>query len=98
MKSRSELDGQPRTASFEVTSPCPHERVDLEVSERIQKHLPIRITVHWPAGKPHYNTGSPVCEGAHYRLTDEALRMVSVLRLKTADVVWVCEHMGRLVE
>jgi len=92
LKSRAELDRTPRTVFFEITGWCQGEKVDPVLREQAERQFPIRITVHWPPGEPNYATSSK-CDGAHYLLTDAAL-----IATGRSGRVWVCEHMGRLVE
>lgn len=93
MKSRAQLDREPRTVSFEVTQICPFECTSPERAEQYKSRFPLRISVHWNPGAPMYPSGVPKCDGKHYQISDESL-----IALGREPRVWVCEHMGRFIE
>ncbi len=89
LRTRAEIDAEPRTAQFLVTATCPIE------GGESPKPLPIHATVEWPPQLEPRNYSHEMCEGQHYRLTRESAERDFGIQIGRA---WVCEHMGSICE
>lgn len=85
MKSRVELDKEPRTGQFVIERDCPQGFGKLQM-------LPLTVWVKLPA-----ESRSSVHDGEIYRITPESVSEHK-FRCKPGEWPGVCEHMGRLIE
>ncbi len=89
MKSRVEINSEPRTAQFLIERPCPIEGADGEPP--VPMPFPVWVYVGLPAPSTYAHE---MCDAEHYRMTRDSAVHFGV----SFSVAWVCGHMGRLIE
>ncbi len=101
LRTRAEIDAEPRTAQFELHGPC--EVIGVACQERAAKiPHPYILWVHPDNYTPSFCGTPKDCGGPYYRVLDESVRETDQFVSKDSRMggtpVVVCEHMGRLIE
>lgn len=95
LRSRAEIDQQPRTAQFEIKRLCPH--LFPNGDPEIESLFPVSVWVILGISRPRDPSCS--CDGKTYAVVrQEAVNIRKRVNLETRGDKHVCEHMGQVIE
>lgn len=98
LRSRAKMEREPRTAQFEIQQPCPTAQPGPHNPKRIAA-LPMMVWVEVPAVPViDYPCKGPVYRVVPKSVTEAKKKGVPPLHPARKDNVFVCEHMGRIIE